>query len=261
MDVREAVEFIGGCLSQLRMEFTRTLAGHSPRTVELPKLSPEDEMRYRIGIGEALGRRLLEIADPAHAKNSLLVQAYRRAIPVTVHVAIGSDTIHFHPRCDGAALGETSLRDFRVLAATLAEARGSVTLNLGSAVLMPEVFLKALTVARNLGADVHRLVLFGGDLQCGLEERQGVGAAQERGEPPACRPRARRQQRVRRCSGTHARSPARHHGGRDRGISRLAHHARPATRGARGTGTSSVRRRQYSCRAISDWVSSSRIDA
>ena len=65
--------------------------------------------------------------------------------------------MHFHPACDGAALGETSLRDFRILAATLAEARGSVTLNLGSAVVMPEVFLKALTVARNLGAELTDL--------------------------------------------------------------------------------------------------------
>jgi hypothetical protein len=72
-------------------------------------------------------------------------------------VAVGTDTIHYHPRCDGAALGETTLRDFRILAATLAEAHGAVVLNLGSAVLMPEVFLKALSVARNLGADLSDL--------------------------------------------------------------------------------------------------------
>jgi hypothetical protein len=75
-----------------------------------------------------------------------------------VHVALGTDTIHHHPGCDGAALGATSLRDFRILAATLAEARAAVVLNLGSAVVMPEVFLKALAVARNLGADLSGLV-------------------------------------------------------------------------------------------------------
>jgi hypothetical protein len=74
-----------------------------------------------------------------------------------VHVALGTDTIHHHPRCDGAALGEGSLRDFRIFAATLAEARGSVTLNFGSAVILPEVFLKVLAVARNLGADLSDL--------------------------------------------------------------------------------------------------------
>ena len=71
-----------------------------------------------------------------------------------MHVAIGTDTIHHHPHGDGAALGAMSLRDFRIFAATLAEARGSVTLNFGSAVILPEVFLKALAVARNLGADL-----------------------------------------------------------------------------------------------------------
>jgi len=74
-----------------------------------------------------------------------------------VHVALGTDTIHYDPGCDGAALGEASLRDFRVLAGTLAGARGAVVLNVGSAVLMPEVFLKALTVARNLGASLAGL--------------------------------------------------------------------------------------------------------
>jgi hypothetical protein len=108
------------------------------------------------GLGECWGRALVEEKAP-HLAVSLLAAAYRLGLPATVHVAIGTDTVHFHPRCDGAALGETSLRDFRILAATLAEARGSVTLNFGSAVLMPEVYLKALTVARNLGADLSEI--------------------------------------------------------------------------------------------------------
>jgi hypothetical protein len=108
------------------------------------------------GLGECWGRALAS-RKPPHLEASLLAAAHRLAIPATVHVAVGTDTIHFHPRCDGAALGETSLRDFRIFAATLAEARGSVTLNLGSAVVLPEVFLKALTVARNLGADLADL--------------------------------------------------------------------------------------------------------
>ena len=108
------------------------------------------------GLGETWGRALIE-DRPAHLEVSLLGAAAAAGIPATVHVAIGTDTLHHHPRCDGAALGETSLRDFRIFAATLAEARGSVILNLGSAVLMPEVFLKALTVARNLGAELSDL--------------------------------------------------------------------------------------------------------
>lgn len=108
------------------------------------------------GLGECWGRALVE-ADAPHAAVSLLARAYALAAPATVHVAIGTDTIHHHPRCDGAALGETTLRDFRVFAAALAEARAAVVLNFGSAVLLPEVFLKALSVARNLGADLGGL--------------------------------------------------------------------------------------------------------
>jgi hypothetical protein len=108
------------------------------------------------GLGECWGRALSEERAP-HLSASLLAVAWRLSIPATVHVAIGTDTVHFHPACDGAALGETTLRDFRILSATLAEARGSVTLNFGSAVMMPEVYLKALTVARNLGAELDDL--------------------------------------------------------------------------------------------------------
>jgi hypothetical protein len=108
------------------------------------------------GLGEAYGRALLA-SKPPHAAVSLLAAASRLELPATVHVAIGTDTIHHHPGCDGAALGETSLRDFRIFAATLSEAAGAVVLNFGSAVIMPEVFLKALSVARNLGADLSNL--------------------------------------------------------------------------------------------------------
>ncbi len=108
------------------------------------------------GLGETWGRALSEARAP-HLPASVLGAAYRLSIPTTVHVAVGTDTIHHHPRCDGAALGETTLRDFRILAASLEQAHGAVALNLGSAVIMPEVFLKALSVARNLGAELTEL--------------------------------------------------------------------------------------------------------
>ena len=110
----------------------------------------------RLGLGEAWGAALEAGAAP-HRDVSLLARAARKGGPCTVHVALGTDTIHYDPACDGAALGEASLRDFRILAATLARARGAVVLNVGSAVLMPEVFLKALAVARNLGASLEDL--------------------------------------------------------------------------------------------------------
>ncbi|HVH09159.1 MAG TPA: hypothetical protein VM736_05125 [Gemmatimonadales bacterium] len=106
-----------------------------------------------LGLGEALAQGLLARGKLAAPEASLLVAAAARGIPVTVHVAIGADIIHQHPTADGAALGATTHRDFRRLAGSLPTLHdGGVVLNLGSAVVMPEVFLKALTVARNLSA-------------------------------------------------------------------------------------------------------------
>ncbi|MEO6463779.1 MAG: hypothetical protein ABIP29_11950, partial [Candidatus Eisenbacteria bacterium] len=96
------------------------------------------------GLGEGLGRALVEAGAP-HLEHSLLAAAWQAGIPATVHVALGTDTIHAHPGANGADLGETTLRDFRILAHTLLEARGATILNLGSAVILPEVFLKVLT--------------------------------------------------------------------------------------------------------------------
>lgn len=105
------------------------------------------------GMGEALTAGLQRRGTLAAPAASVLLAAADRGIPVTVHVTLGADTIHQHPAADGAALGATTLRDFKRLAASLpALDDGGVVLNLGSAVVMPEVFLKALTVARNLNA-------------------------------------------------------------------------------------------------------------
>jgi len=103
------------------------------------------------GLGEALGRWLAERSDLPGREQSVLLAARERGAGVTVHTAIGADIIHQHPAADGAATGDTTHRDFRRLAAAVALLDGGgVVLNLGSAVIMPEVFLKALTVARNL---------------------------------------------------------------------------------------------------------------
>jgi hypothetical protein len=106
-----------------------------------------------IGIGEALGRRLERLADPAFAAHSLLVQAWQASTPVTVHVAIGTDTPHAHPAVDPAAIGAGSHRDFRLFCSLVRDLNeGGVYLNVGSAVVLPEVFLKAVSVVRNLGS-------------------------------------------------------------------------------------------------------------
>jgi len=108
-----------------------------------------------LGMGEALGEFLLE-ADAPHGSLSILAQAASRGLPVTVHVAIGTDTIHQHPTFDGAATGAATHRDFRIFAAALRELEDGVVLNFGSAVILPEVFLKALSTVRNLGHSASR---------------------------------------------------------------------------------------------------------
>jgi hypothetical protein len=104
-----------------------------------------------IGIGEALGRRLMATADNRFVEQSVLAIAYRRSIPVTVHVAIGTDTPHTHPAVDAAALGAGTHRDFRLFSTLVSGLHdGGVYINAGSAVVMPEVFLKAVSLVRNL---------------------------------------------------------------------------------------------------------------
>ncbi len=110
------------------------------------------------GMGEAVGRYIFRRRKEfPNWKTSLLATGVQRGIPVTVHVAIGTDIIHMHPAADGAALGEGSLRDFRKLTAVVSGMEGGVYLNLGSAVLLPEVFLKTVTLSRNLGRPLKNI--------------------------------------------------------------------------------------------------------
>jgi len=107
-------------------------------------------MREQVGMGEAL-QSALALRTAEYPELSLLAGARAHSVPVTVHAALGAEIIHQHPAADGAAIGDTSHRDFRRLAAALPGLHdGGVVLNLGSAVILPEVFLKALTIARNL---------------------------------------------------------------------------------------------------------------
>ncbi|MBY0231750.1 MAG: hypothetical protein K2W96_20885 [Gemmataceae bacterium] len=117
------------------------------------RLGAEDET----GLGTALGR-WMDGQRLAHPEASLVLACYRAGIPCTVHVAIGTDIVHMHPHVSGAALGEASHLDFRHLCRVVTGMAGGVWLNLGSAVLLPEVFLKAVAVARNLGHPLDGLV-------------------------------------------------------------------------------------------------------
>ena len=111
-----------------------------------------DGARDGIGMGESLGRRLASIVKPEFAPHSILHGAYQASTPVTVHVAIGTDTPHTHPGADGASIGAATHHDFRLLCSLVRGLdQGGVYLNIGSAVVLPEVFLKAVSVVRNLG--------------------------------------------------------------------------------------------------------------
>src|SRR5713226_5706339 len=120
---------------------------------EIAKLS----QRIRIGYGEAAGQFLASgVIEVKHANSSVLVAAYKHGIPVTVHLAIGTDIPHMHPAASGAALGDATHHDFRLFCALVQQMHpGGVYLNWGSAVLLPEVFLKAVSVVRNLGVPLR----------------------------------------------------------------------------------------------------------
>lgn len=113
--------------------------------------------RDGIGLGEAIGRAIVEGRFP-HRETSLLAEGYRLGVPVTVHVAIGQDIIHEHPNFDGAATGATSLTDFLILAQSICDLEGGVMLNIGTAVMGPEVYLKALAMARNVAFQEGRTI-------------------------------------------------------------------------------------------------------
>ncbi len=149
-------------------DFEIALAGHTSEDVEavLPdgtfgsaeetgremNLAIREGVKDGLGAGEALGRALDTLANPDFVNHSILLSAWRHFVPVTVHVAVGTDTPHTHPAADGAAIGESSHRDFRLLCSLVKDMNeGGIYLNVGSAVVLPEVFLKAVSVVRNLG--------------------------------------------------------------------------------------------------------------
>jgi len=134
----------------------RGMFGVAEETAALINEAVAEGAQRGLGYGEAVAARLLQAAPP-YAGTSLLCQAHRRGIPVTVHVAVGTDIVHMHESARGAAIGEASLRDFHRFTDRVARLEGGVYLNLGSAVLLPEVFLKALNLARNRG---HRVEVF-----------------------------------------------------------------------------------------------------
>lgn len=149
------IAYMGQTSEDVDREIDRGTFGMAEETGRLLNTTVREGVHKGLGIGEAVGRRIMKERYP-HARKSLLATGARLGIPVTVHVAIGTDIIHMHPSVDGAALGEASLLDFRALTTLVSRLEDGVYLNIGSAVLLPEVFLKSVTMVRNLGFPLRR---------------------------------------------------------------------------------------------------------
>ena len=125
------------------------------------------------GMGFAIGKKIDDLNLP-NKEYSILWNAYKLNIPVTVHVAIGTDIIHQHPICDGAAVGKTSYHDFKIFTESVSKLEDGVVLNIGCAVILPEIFLKALTIVRNLGFKVENITAANLDMIDHYRPRENV---------------------------------------------------------------------------------------
>jgi hypothetical protein len=128
--------------------------GVTEETAEFINAALKEGQGQGWGCGKAIGKALQDTQGLPYREQSICAAAFRLDIPLTVHIAIGTDVIHIHPSTDGSILGEMTYRDFRLFASLVAALEGGVYINVGSAVIMPEVFLKALSAARNLGHKV-----------------------------------------------------------------------------------------------------------
>jgi hypothetical protein len=149
------VAMVGSTSEDVDATLGEGIFGGADETGKLLNRSAEEGANENIGLGEATGRALLAL-NPKHANISLLCAAYQSRVPFSAHVTIGGDVGHFHPQVNGAALGATTHTDFRLLSQLVRHMDGGgVYLNVGSAVTLPEVFLKAVTVVRNLGHELN----------------------------------------------------------------------------------------------------------
>ncbi|GAX59707.1 protein kinase [Candidatus Scalindua japonica] len=151
--IGETSEDVSNCLK----DGTFGMAKETAEAIQAAASVPE------VGLGRALGDKILKDKN-SYKQHSILAEGVRLNIPVTVHVAIGTDIIHMHPCVSGSDMGESSHVDFKKLCSVVSDLEGGVWLNVGSAVIMPEVFLKAITVARNLGRKVNNFTTVNMDM-------------------------------------------------------------------------------------------------
>ena len=150
------ISFIGHTSEDVKKELCRGTFGMARETGRYLNKAIKEGIRKGYGIGRSVGEMIHRSKFRVKEK-SIFANAYKLGIPATVHVAIGTDIIHMHPEADGSAIGEGSFKDFKLFTSLVSDLEGGVFINLGSAVIMPEVFLKALTIARNLGNKVENI--------------------------------------------------------------------------------------------------------
>jgi hypothetical protein len=149
------IALVGSTSEDVDATLNEGMFGGADETGKLLNTAAQEGTRDSLGLGEAMGRALMAL-NPKNHDYSLLCAAYKARVPLTVHLTIGGDIAHFHPKTDGGALGATSHTDFRLFAELVRRMNGGgVYLNIGSAVTLPEVFLKCVTVVRNLGHELN----------------------------------------------------------------------------------------------------------
>jgi hypothetical protein len=165
--------FVGKTSEDVGAQLPRGKFGMARETADAFAVAAQVGAKDQCGLGGALGRHLHGL-DCKHPGSSVVLAAYRAGIPCTIHVALGTDIVHMHPHVSGAALGEASMIDFRLLCSVVANLQDGVWMNLGSAVIMPEVFVKAVSVVRNFGHNLDGLVAVNLDKQAQYRSRVNV---------------------------------------------------------------------------------------
>lgn len=148
------IAFAGHTSEDVEKELSKGMFGMAKETGKYLNNAIKKGARKNIGIGRAVGEMIYN-GKFKHKDLSIFATTYKNNIPATVHIAIGTDIIHIHPSADGSAIGKGSFIDFKIFTSLISELEGGVYINLGSAVIMPEVFLKALNISRNLGYKVQ----------------------------------------------------------------------------------------------------------
>ncbi len=150
------LSFTGNTSEDVAEELTKGTFGMAKETGKYINNAITSGVKKGHGIGKSIGEMIYK-SKFKFMNKSIFASAYKIGIPATVHVAVGTDIIHMHPAANGAAIGEGSLQDFKLFTSVVSDLEGGVYINLGSAVILPEVFLKALTIARNLGHKVENI--------------------------------------------------------------------------------------------------------